>query len=69
MDRPDIVLDPNFIDFAAYADAVYSPPPALVALALADPFWRTFGGSTSDPFGCGGETFRQRAAARGRREA
>ena len=48
------VFDPDFVDFAAYADAVYTPPPALAKLAETDPFWRTLGGSVEDPFGCGG---------------
>lgn len=54
-----------FLNFDAYAEAVYSPPPQLVALAEDDPFWRTFGGDPADPFGDGGETHRQRLAASG----
>lgn len=58
--------DPRpFIDFDAYMNAVYSPPPQLVALAIEDPFWRTLGGCETDPFGDDGETYRQRIAAYG----
>ena len=57
-----IVFDPDFVDFDAYLRGAYTPPPALVALAERDPFWRTFGGSVDDPWGCGGETRRQRQA-------
>lgn len=53
---------PNALDRMAYRDGV-SPPQLLLQLEDLDPFWRTWGGSTSDPFGCGGETFRQRAEA------
>lgn len=53
---------PHALDRAAYRDGV--PRPAkLLELESADPFWKALGGSVEDPFGCGGETFRQRAAA------
>jgi len=53
---------PHALDHMAYRDGV--PQPArLLQLEEADPFWRTLGGSVDDPFGCGGETFRERAAA------
>ena len=54
---------PEFVDFAAYARGVYTPPPALVAIGHEDAFWRTLEGSTVDPWGDGGETMRQRDAA------
>lgn len=53
---------PHALDHAAYADGV-APPASLLSLEAADPFWKTLGGSASDPFGDGGETFRQRARA------
>lgn len=55
----------SFIDFAAYRAAVYSPPPALIALAEIDPFWLTLGGSTADPWGDSGRALRERQAAYG----
>lgn len=58
-------FDPRFVDFDAYARGIYTPPPALVALAAADSFWSTFGGSTEHGrFGDDGETERQRATAK-----
>jgi hypothetical protein len=54
---------PHALDDMAYADGV--PKPArLLELEESDPFWRTLGGSVDDPFGDGGETFRQREAYR-----
>lgn len=53
-------MAPHAIDHMAYADGV-AKPARLLELEAADPFWITFGGSVDDPFGCGGETFRQRA--------
>ena len=58
---------PHALDHMAYADGVPQPS-AMLALEAADPFWRTLGGSVDDPFGDGGETFRQRAIARALRE-
>lgn len=54
-----------FIDFAAYMNAVYSPPPQLRALAAQDRFWATWGGSEADPWGDAGETLRERQEAYG----
>lgn len=54
-----------FIDFAAYAQAVYSPPPQLRAIAERDPFWATLGGGTVDPWGDAGEALRERQEAYG----
>jgi len=56
-------LAPHAIDHAAYADGI-AKPETLLALEAQDPFWQTLGGSIDDPFGDGGETFRQRAKAR-----
>ncbi len=53
-------LAPHALDHGAYADGVPKPE-RLLQLEAEDPFWITFGGSVEDPFGCGGETFRQRA--------
>ncbi|MCA1199169.1 hypothetical protein K9B35_14420 [Sphingomonas sp. R647] len=53
---------PHALDRDAYRAGV-NPPQLLLQLEDIDPFWRTLGGSTTDPFGCGGETFRQRAKA------
>lgn len=35
----------------------------MLALEAQDPWWQTLGGSIEDPFGDGGETFRQREKA------
>lgn len=53
---------PHALDRMAYTDGV-NPPQLLLELEDLDPFWRTSGGSVDDPFGCGGETFRQREKA------
>ncbi len=54
---------PHALDHMAYADGT-ARPERLLELEQDDPFWRTLGGSVDDPFGCGGETFRERDAAR-----
>ena len=51
------------LDHGAYAEGVPKPT-RLMALEAQEPFWRTLGGSETDPWGCGGETFRERAQAR-----
>lgn len=53
---------PHAIDHLAYAEGTPRPE-AMLALEAQDPFWQTLGGSVEDPFGDGGETFRQRATA------
>jgi hypothetical protein len=54
---------PHALDRDAYRHGV-SPPQLLLQLEDLDPFWRTLGGNVEDPFGCGGETFRQREKAK-----
>lgn len=54
---------PHALDRDAYERGCPEPA-AMLRLEQADPFWRTLGGSVSDPFGDGGETFRQRRIAR-----
>ena len=54
---------PHALDHDAY-DAGVPLPAAMLALEAADPFWRTLGGSVEDPWGDGGETFRDRRRAR-----
>lgn len=53
---------PHALDHMAYADGV-DRPQRLLELEAEDPFWKTLGGSVEDPFGDGGETFRQREKA------
>lgn len=55
-------LAPHALDHGAYADGT-AMPEAMLALEASDPFWQTLGGSVDDPFGDGGETFRQRQQA------
>lgn len=52
--------DPGYVDWEVYADAVATPAPALLRLAVQDDFWLSFGGAG---WGFGGEIARQRAAA------
>lgn len=55
-------MAPHAIDHRAFAEGTPLPT-AMLALEAIDPFWQTLGGSTADPFGDGGETFRQRTRA------
>ena len=58
--RVPVVHDPNYVDWDAYCDAVYTPAPALTRLLDYETFWRTMGGVG---WGFGGEIERQRAEA------
>lgn len=51
---------PDFVDWDAYAAAVYTPSPALTRLPDYDTFWRTMGGRG---WGFDGEIERQRETA------
>ena len=53
---------PHNIDHLAYAEGTPRND-AIASLEEQDPFWQTLGGNEDDPFGDGGETFRQRAEA------
>ena len=53
---------PHNIDHQAYIEG--APRNVVIAaLEASDPFWITLGGSTTDPYGDQGETFRQRQRA------
>lgn len=52
---------PDYVDWAGYSDAVYTPAPELVALPDYEGFWRTCGGND---WGFGEEIDRERALAR-----
>ena len=53
---------PHAIDHGAYSEGTLKPS-AMLDLERSDPFWKTLGGNEVDPWGDGGETFRQRAKA------
>jgi hypothetical protein len=55
-------MAPHALDRDAYATGV-SLPDRLLQLEAEDPFWQTLGGSTKDPWGDDGETFKQRQKA------